>query len=273
MQLSLLAAIPSVVSIIISASLVEQRLKSLDNTGLMIVMSIVIFFFTLASYVWAIWGSIAIYRFALNPQEYPTSWQYFSASGRWALSYFTTAILVALVIAAIAIIPVLIILGATASIVTGQLLTDPVLNGIGIFTIVVGFGAALYTSVRLMFAPLLVITEQLANSSAMKRSRELVKGYWWQIAVRGLVFGLTLLLAFIPVAVIIGIVLFNTTGNSAAAAASTVSDNIVTDIGQLLFTLVATPLGFIFITSLYRNLAAVKAPAPQTGQLSGPNQP
>src|SRR4029078_2659696 len=95
---------------------------------------------------------------------------------------------------------------------------------------------------------------------ALRKSQSYVKGYWWQIAGRGLLFG-----------IVIGIIQMIFSAGSVAPQWETIrqslssgvepqiqSSPILEILGNAFTTFVATPLGMIYAFLMYKSLKSIK---------------
>lgn len=99
-----------------------------------------------------------------------------------------------------------------------------------------------------IFAPFVLAIEDLRGVAALKRSRELVRGFWWTVFFRQLLFGIISFLPTIPITLIVSFI-----PNDYLVLARTSASFL-----QLLVYLIFIPLGIIYNFNLFQSLRAIK---------------
>lgn len=169
--------------------------------------------------VLVVWGNLALFASVALPEKTPTWRDAFRVGGPFFLDSLTTGILYGLIV-----------LG-------GSLLL--IIPGV-------------YWGTLFCLASFLVMKEGLKNRVALKRSRDLIKGYWLDVFWRGIVFIITIIaVSFVP-----GF-LFGWLSVSLPANMATFFENILAAI----VTIVIAPLGIIALNVLYEQLTAIRRPA------------
>ena len=108
-------------------------------------------------------------------------------------------------------------------------------------------------SVWFSFIVYILVLENLRGRDALLKSKFYVRGYWWSILGRQLVFALLLAVGAGGVLAIAGLAVYLLKIFAPQAT------GLVSIIGQPMFTLLLAPLSFCFLYLLYQNVKAVKA--------------
>lgn len=124
----------------------------------------------------------------------------------------------------------------------------------GVESLLVGFVSfilavpSIYLITRYALAPLAAIRDGLAPIAALRRSRQLVKGYFWPVLGRMLMLGLLLVAVSLPTTLVV-------VGLSFAQ----VSSDITKAFFQIVATFTALPIANLFLLRLFASLEASKA--------------
>tara|TARA_B100000508_G_scaffold140255_1_gene140691 strand:- start:1860 stop:3521 length:1662 start_codon:yes stop_codon:yes gene_type:complete len=113
-------------------------------------------------------------------------------------------------------------------------------------------------SVYVYFSQYVLVVEGKRGMDALMRSRDLVRGHWWDVAIKLLGVSLVLFGIFFIVAFAIGIVSYSAEGGAI---------DLITEIVAQVFGAVVTIIGLHVGVSLYRSLAAAK-PSPTTDYMN-----
>ncbi|GEM_PF-2850763 len=144
----------------------------------------------------ALWMATAIYYFLTKQPTTTNPFIVYRDSVHLVGRVFSTGALIGvLLFALVLVLAVPIIFFAGASVF--KILTDATVSSGGLlnsgFAFLIGglvmLVPILYLSVRWQFSTLLVVTDNIANWSAMKRSAALVRGRWWAVFGRFFLFG------------------------------------------------------------------------------------
>ncbi|MBI5467135.1 MAG: hypothetical protein HY975_02890 [Candidatus Kerfeldbacteria bacterium] len=173
LTLSLIAAVPTIV---LQLTLVLTHAPlSITNESLGFVISYGVGYalWSIFNYFWVVLGTIAMYQFIREPAGTITAWARFLAARGQLVNYFGTMIVYGLII-----------MGGTL------LLIIP----------------GIIWAVMFSLAPLVAIFENTSISDALKRSRELTRGHWFDVFGRGLLMGLTVVAISILAGLAFGII-------------------------------------------------------------------
>ncbi|MFA5248454.1 MAG: hypothetical protein WC415_04490 [Patescibacteria group bacterium] len=99
------------------------------------------------------------------------------------------------------------------------------------------------------------IFEGKTGMSAIKRSQELIKDYWWAFLGRILLFSLIIMAGYAVVAIIFSLPEF---AIAKGTASQIIFKNFADLIGALFSAFIITPLYLIFSSLIYKNLVAIK---------------
>lgn len=106
-------------------------------------------------------------------------------------------------------------------------------------------------SIWLSLAPFVFVVEGLRGVAALKRSKQIVRGFWWTVIFRGWFFGIV---TSLPV-VIVGLIIFLIFGESSAA-------NGISGIIQMLYYIIVIPLSIVYQFFIFKNLQEIKQANP-----------
>lgn len=172
----------------------------------------------LAVVVWETWGEVAFYSYIITRDKTLRPWQAFQKSRQHLWRFLGVGLILTLVL-----------LG-------------------GLFLLVF---PGIYWGVLFGLVPLLVISEN-RKLDAFRRSRELIRGYWWPVFGRGLLLWLSMLGVAILAALGFGLTV------GVLTAIYRPIGLVVQPMSNFLGSLIFTPIIAIFSYSLYQNLKKVK---------------
>lgn len=113
----------------------------------------------------------------------------------------------------------------------------------------------IWLSVRLLFSNLVLIDEDKRGVAALKRSSELVKGYWWDVFLLNLVAGLVFGLLMVVTGMLIGFLVAIIAGMGNNTMVNNVLSTVVTSAVQGFFY----PPILISLVKIYNSLHKVKS--------------
>lgn len=159
----------------------------------------------------SVWMTASIYYFLVKKPATKNPFNIYGQAVGYVRRFFTTGMLQGLIIFGIglvAFIPTVLLFGLNLSSIFASredlistdhlvtLITAAVVAGIIVLVPV------LYLTIRWQFSPLMIITTDSKNWSAMQRSAQLVRGRWWTVFARLLGLGLICLAVIIAVQIV-----------------------------------------------------------------------
>ena len=177
-----------------------------------------------AAVVLCILAYVALVLFTANPSQYPTATSVYREAKKYFFPYLWVAIL------------------TTLAVVAGFILL---------------FVPGIIIGIWLMFSHFALLLEGKRGMEALKASKALVKGRWWPVFCRLLVFGALYLVLVLAVSFILGVIVPDT------AIAGAIVDFVT--------TLVLAPIATIYFYFLYKDLhSSGPANAPVPASVNAP---
>ena len=99
------------------------------------------------------------------------------------------------------------------------------------------------------------VFEGKTGMAAVKRSHQLIKGYWWAFLGRIILFSLLVIIIYIIASIIFGLPILVTPANSLSRSMANGTTDVITSIFN---AFVIAPLYMIFIGLIYKDLVRIK---------------
>lgn len=212
LQISFIAAVPSFIYLLVLNFTQHPILGPYNQSlGLTISFGLGFFLWGIFNIFWTMLGTIATYQYLQQPDGAMTAWQRFLGARVHAVNYFSTAIVYGLIIFG------------------------------GILLLII---PGIIWAVMFSLAPLVVIYEKVSTAEALSRSKDLMKGHWFDVFWRGLLLGLTVIGISIVAGIIFGIISRN--GQL----------TLVSDLLDMFLNTLLTPVPLIMTFMIYTKLTA-----------------
>lgn len=191
--------------------------SSFSFTGAAIGVIMAVIVLGIAMIFLSLWMTVALYTFVIGNNPTMTVRNAYLAAREKIGSYFSTSFFVGLIV----------FFGFLLLIIPG-----------------------IYWGVLYSLAPLIVLVEG-SSSRAMSRSKELVKGYWFDVFARYIVLGITIYILQMIVQVI-----FTQLGNSFGNIYSPLE--VISNLSGYISSLFVAPIEIIFTYKIYQQLKRIK---------------